>query len=137
MGVVISELEKYPVKGLVLDSADPNADKGEIYKSLAFVSGTICNTLLEKNVPHNLIFSNNGKTIYIIPRQFHHFQDETKMKAAFMEIAGVAICRNQELYEKITATEFEEILKKDVCLEDDKFNKIRDDMLGIFKKTFK
>ena len=45
-----------------------DVDLSEIHTSLAYVAGTITNLLLDKNIPHNILISNQGKNIFIIPR---------------------------------------------------------------------
>jgi hypothetical protein len=130
------ELIDYPVRGLVIRPTDEDADFGEIYTSMSYVAGTITNILLEKDIAHNLIFSDKGRTIYIIPRQHESVQNQKNLKCGFFEIGGLAICRNKEFYDNITAQTFEEALKKEVSLSDQEFESLKKEIIGLFEKNF-
>lgn len=53
---------------------------------MSFVFGLIANELIELCIPHNVLFSENGNTVYIILRDFgddkHHY--------GWLEFSGVA-----------------------------------------------
>lgn len=121
---------------MVVRAQDEKADPAEIYKSIAFATGTICNMMLEQNIPHNLIFSNHGRTVYIIPREFESKQDKSKMNCGFFEIAGLAICKDKDFYDKLTLKEYEAFLSQCVSLNSKKFKAFKEEVVGIFKKTF-
>ena len=42
----------------------------EVTNSLSFVFGIIVNELIELSLPHNILLTNNGSTIYIFVRDF-------------------------------------------------------------------
>jgi len=88
VGVVVEELLD-EVKGFVLTPLDDKAEQSAIFSSLSFVFGLIVNSLLEQNIPHNVILTNGGHTIYILPRKF---QTESN-KAGWVEFAGVFLCK--------------------------------------------
>lgn len=92
--------------------------------------------MLEKEIPHNLIFADLGQTIYIIPRQHESLHQNETMKCAWMEVAGLAICRDEETYNTITTKSFEEILAAQVSLDEKEFNEIKEASLSIFKKNY-
>ncbi len=136
MGVIIEELVTYPVRGFVLKPFEETAELPDIYSSLAFVAGTITNHLLEKEIPHNLFFADQGLTIYIIPRQHENSHNNPHLKCAWGEIAGVAICRDEEYYDKLTRKSFEETLAKEVSLSETEWNIVKEDSIAVFKKNY-
>lgn len=69
VGVIIEEIIGV-VKGFVLTPLDPKADQAEIFNSLSFVFGLFINEILDRNIPHNILIVDSGKTIYILPRKF-------------------------------------------------------------------
>ena len=119
---------------MVIRPFDINVDIGEIYSSLSFVAGAITNILLEKNIPHNLIISDKGKTIYIIPRIYEKEIQNDNLRCAWLECSGVAICRNKNFYESITKKEFEKILSDEVSISETEFKELKDAIFILFSK---
>lgn len=70
VGVTLSELPEYPVGCLVIEPNDNVTDISEITESVGNVAGMILSHLIEKNVPHSMLISNNGCTVYIFLRSF-------------------------------------------------------------------
>lgn len=134
--MIIEELLHYPVRGIVLKPIEENADLGDTFSSLSFVAGTITNYLLEKSIPHNIIFSDVGTTVYIIPRQHEDNYKTKAMKSAWLELSGLIVCRDAETYDKISKEGFEEILREQVSLGEKEFNEVKEDVLKVFKTTF-
>lgn len=126
----------YPVRGFVLKPFDEKAELGDIYSSVSFVAGTITNYLLEKEIPHNLIVSDIGQTVYIIPRQHQDKQEKTAFKCAWLEIAGLALCKSEDAYEKVTKEAYEDVLENQVSLKQADFDAIKDSVLQVFKQTY-
>jgi len=136
VGVIIEELALYPVRGFVLKPFEEKAELADVYSSLSFVAGTITNYLLEKEVPHNLLFADSGLTIYIIPRQHEKVRKNETLQCAWLEIAGLAICRSEEYFNKIDKDSYEEVLTKEVSLSEKDFNALKEGALAVFKKNF-
>ena len=120
----------------MLKPFEEKAELGDIYSSLSFVAGTITNYLLEKSIAHNLIVSDSGTTIYIVPRQHEDNHKETQVKCAWMEIAGLVICREEAAYDTITKDYFEGVLSSQVSLSEEDFAEVKEKIVGIFKKNY-
>ncbi len=56
--------------------------------------------LLESSIPHNIIISNQGQSIYIVPRKYEKVCESKSnfAKPASVEIAGLAIVRSEEVF---------------------------------------
>jgi hypothetical protein len=84
VGVRISKTATQPY--CLRFEATENADEelSEDHKALSFVSGLVINQCLSNKVPHNLIATNEGRTIYFFPR--------SKANSGFgwLEISGIA-----------------------------------------------
>lgn len=136
VGVIIEELVNYPVRGIVLRPIEEKAELGDVYSSLSFVAGTITNYLLENAIPHNIVFADVGMTIYIIPRKHEDEHKWKSMKSAWLELAGLIICRDEEAYNTVSQKSFEDVLRDQVSLPEKEFDKIKEDVLKVFKTTF-
>ena len=117
MGVIFEELIDYPVRGIVLTPADRKADISEIYSSLSFTTGTITNYLLSEVIFHNLIITDGGNSIYIIPRK-HESEviSEDKTMPASLELAGIVVCKSEEFYKNCKENDLDQIIMNEVSL---------------------
>jgi len=136
VGVIFEELSEYPARTFVIRPIDKNADIGDIYSSLSFAVGALTNILLDKNIPHNIFISEKGYCIYITPRIYEKDVHDDNMKCAWLEIAGVAICRNKKFYESITQEVFEKILQTEVSLSDKDFDELKSTIIKFFKTKY-
>lgn len=60
-GVKISEMLNYPVRGLVFEG-------GNTLEDLADVVSDSCICLQENNIPYNVLISDSGKRIFLLPQ---------------------------------------------------------------------
>jgi len=60
-GVKISELLKYPVRGFVFEG-------GEMLEDLSNVVSDACICLQNNNIPFNVLISDCGKQVYLLPQ---------------------------------------------------------------------
>lgn len=60
-GVLISELLKYPVRGLVFEGGNAIVD-------LSNSVSAACICLQENNIPYNVLISDCGKRVFLLPQ---------------------------------------------------------------------
>lgn len=60
-GVVISEILKYPVRGLVFEG-------GYSLEDLSNVVSDSCMCLQDNNIPYNVLISDSGRRIFLLPQ---------------------------------------------------------------------
>ena len=60
-GVIISELLKYPVRGLVFEG-------GNTLQSLSNSVSDACICLQENNIPYNILIADCGQRIFLLPQ---------------------------------------------------------------------
>ncbi len=86
MGIKIEEIDSSMCHAFVLSPIGSNNESSEVANSLSFVFGLIANELIELCTPHNVVFSDNGDTIYIMLREF----GDDKQNYGWLEFSGVA-----------------------------------------------
>ena len=64
------------------ESSDPTA-------SVAHAVGVILNILIDNNIPHNLLISEQGETVYIIPRKFDLLINAANFSTEFNDLCGL------------------------------------------------
>ncbi|PHT27561.1 GDP-L-galactose phosphorylase 1, partial [Capsicum baccatum] len=103
-GVKISEMLNYPVRGLVFEG-------GNTLEDLANVVSDCCICLQENNIPYNVLISDSGKRIFLLPQCYAEKQAlgevspellDTQVNPAVWEISGHMVLKRKEDYEGAT-----------------------------------
>lgn len=105
--------------------------------SMAFVSGIIFSSLNSKEIPHNLVFTDNGMSCYIIPRKLN--DKDLGMNCAWLDICGIPTIYSEELLKDIKDKGLKvisELLSNEISLEKEDFKIISIELLEKFKEKF-
>lgn len=98
---------------------------------LARVAGALAEELAARNIAHNVLVSQQGTHVYVIPR--HPQQGaagEGVLNAALLEVCGLAIVHVQEHYENLTADTYRSLLAQ-VSLSEESFAALREKALQL------
>ncbi len=90
-----------------------------IEDSISHVVDTILAILLEKEIPHNLLVSDEGRTIYVIPRKFH--QSELVFNTCWNDICGLPTLKEEEKFSNFSENDYIEVLQNNVTISRDEF----------------
>ncbi|KAL2944762.1 GDP-L-galactose phosphorylase 1 [Bienertia sinuspersici] len=100
-GVKISELLKYPVRGLVLEG-------GNLLQDLAKMVSDCCIFLQDTNIPYNVLIADSGRRIFVLPQCYAEKQAlgevsseilDTQVNPAVWEISGHIVLKRREDYD--------------------------------------
>lgn len=97
----------------------------------------IVSLLISKEFPYNLVVSDKGQAIYIIPRKFEDRQ--IGVNSTWLDLSGIPTIFSEDLYKKTQkegAKVIEDIFLNEVALEEDKFIEINKEIIEKFKKQF-
>jgi hypothetical protein len=111
------------------ESADPTA-------SVAHAVGVILNILIDNNIPHNLLISEQGETVYVIPRKFDLLINAANFSTEFNDLCGLLKCKDEKTFENINEGQYQKFLKKEVALDTETFNKVKDELISKFTKEY-
>ncbi|XP_028078251.1 GDP-L-galactose phosphorylase 2-like isoform X1 [Camellia sinensis] len=101
-GVKISELLNYPVRGLVFEG-------GNTLEDLSNAVSDSCICLQDNNVPYNVLISESGKRIFLVPQCYAEKQAlgevssellDTQVNPAVWEISGHMVLKRKKDYEE-------------------------------------
>lgn len=147
VGVEFYTTEEWPIKSFVVkplkreedeskeeentfgESRDPTA-------SVAHAVGGILNILIDSNIPHNLLISEQGETVYILPRKFDLLINAANFSTEFNDLCGLVKCKDEKTFENLTDSQYKKFLKKEVSLDTEAFNKIKDELVAKFTKEY-
>ncbi|OMO55504.1 GDP-L-galactose phosphorylase 1-like protein [Corchorus capsularis] len=125
-GVIISKLLDYPVKGFVFEG-------GNSVQDLSDVVASACICLQNTNIPFNVLISDSGKRIFLLPQCYAEKQAlgevrqellETQVNPAVWEIGGHIVLKRHEDYDNATEESAWRLLAE-VSLSEERFKEVK------------
>ncbi|KAI0496141.1 hypothetical protein KFK09_022448 [Dendrobium nobile] len=126
LGVKISKLLNYPVRGLVYEG-------GNCLKDLADVVAQSCICLQENNIPFNVLISDCGGRIFLFPQCYAEKQAlgevsqellETQVNPAVWEISGHMVLKRRKDYDE-ASEEYAWRFLAEVSLSEERFEEVK------------
>lgn len=124
-GVQISELLNYPVRGLVFEGGNAIVD-------LSNTVSDACICLQENNIPYNVLISDCGKRIFLLPQCYAEKQAlgevsaellDTQVNPAVWEISGHMVLKRKKDYEEASEENAWRLLAQ-VSLSEERFQEV-------------
>ncbi|XP_024966382.1 GDP-L-galactose phosphorylase 2-like isoform X1 [Cynara cardunculus var. scolymus] len=124
-GVLISEIFNYPVKGLVFEG-------GNSLEDLSNVVADSCICLQNNNIPYNVLISDSGRCIFVLPQCYAEKQAlgevspevlDTQVNPAVWEISGHMVLKRKEDYEWASEEKAWRLLAE-VSLSEERFHEV-------------
>ena len=103
-GVRLGEVVGWPVQTLLLSPhiEDDNTELEDAQEALSHAAGVVLNHLIEANIPHNILFADEGMTLYIIPRKFDMLVDGVQFFTSFESLCGFVKYKSEAAFESST-----------------------------------
>lgn len=108
-GVRFGELVDWPLSTLLLSpdvSGESEASLEDAQEALAHTAGVVLNYFIDKNIPHNLLISDDGMTIYIIPRKFDLLIENVNFFTSFESLCGFVKCKGEQTFKNFKYDDF-------------------------------
>ncbi|XP_027333735.1 GDP-L-galactose phosphorylase 1 [Abrus precatorius] len=124
-GVKISELLKYPVRGLVFEGGDTLED-------LSNVVSDACICLQNNNIPFNVLIADCGKQVFLLPQCYAEKQAlgevdaellDTQVNPAVWEISGHMVLKRKKDYDEASEANAWRLLAE-VSLSEERFQEV-------------
>lgn len=110
MSVSLEETVNWPVRTLVFRT--PTSSDTDL-AALSNVVGSLVWVLLQRNIPHNLIISEGGRVVFVVPRQPEAALGEAEaFKCAFAEMGGLAVVYDDKVFQTVSEAQFVEVLQQ-------------------------
>ncbi|KAK9133246.1 hypothetical protein Scep_012774 [Stephania cephalantha] len=125
-GVKISELLNYPVRGLVFEG-------GNSVEDLSNIVSDSCICLQDNNVPYNVLISDSGRRIFLLPQCYAEKQAlgevsaellDTQVNPAVWEISGHIVLKRKLDYEEASEGNAWRLLAE-VSLSEARFEEVK------------
>ena len=100
IGVRFGEVQGWPVQALIIspDIGDEEASLEDAQEALAHAAGVVINYLINENIPHNVLFADEGMTVYLIPRKFDLLIEGVQFFTSFETLCGMIKFKTEAAY---------------------------------------
>jgi len=133
---------EYPMKVLVLSPDIDEAKDGEeasledAQEALAHTAGIVLNYLIDMNIPHNILITDEGMTLYIIPRKFDLLIENVNFFTSFESLCGFVKFKTQTAYETCDFEEVKRQLQQSVSVGDSDFDRMKNELVEKFLQEY-
>jgi len=127
-----------PVKAFRIEVTEKTQTEDKLFLQNSISNGInlILSHLIEDELPHNVIITENGCVAYVIPRQFDNMINYLPVNSCWNDVAGLVTFKNEVEFEKVN--EEEEVMKylSAVSFDDEKFGKLANKIHELFDKIY-
>ena len=102
--------------------------------SISHLVNLILSKLIDKEIPHNMVMTNQGRTFYLIPRKFEN--KKHKINTCWNDLAGLITCKEQKTFDEIKEDEIDKFFKDEVSLESNNFQTLTQDIITQIDSVF-
>ena len=102
--------------------------------SISHLVNLILSKLIDKEMPHNMVITNQGRTFYLIPRKFEN--KKHKINTCWNDLAGLITCKEQKTFDEIKEDEIDKFFKDEVSIESTNFQTLTQDIITQIDSVF-
>jgi hypothetical protein len=102
--------------------------------SISHLVNLILTKLIDKEIPHNIVITNQGRTFYLIPRKFEN--KKHKFNTCWNDLAGLITCKEESVYDNISEEEINNFFKDEVCLDENIFNDLNNNIIKLVDSVY-
>lgn len=135
VGIKIGEVVGWPVRSFVISpdlTEDGEQGLEEAQESLTHCVGVVLNHFIDKNIPHNLLITDEGMTMYVIPRKFDLIIENITFFTSFETLCGFVRCKTESSYKNMNASEFTKRVSSQVSLDEKVFGDLKKEIVDKF-----
>ena len=116
------------------NSGEISAMENLFQNSISHLVNLILTKLIDKEIPHNMVMTNQGRTFYLIPRKFEN--KKHKINTCWNDLAGLITCKEQKTFDEIKEDEIDKFFKDEVSLESSNFQTLTQDIITQIDSVF-
>ena len=116
------------------ESNDISAMENLYQNSISHIVNLILTKLTDKEIPHNITLTDQGKTFYVIPRKPE--EKKHKYNSCWNDLSGLITCREQQSYDEIDEEKINKFLKEEISLEKGKFDELNENIISQIDSVF-
>lgn len=100
-GVRFGEVLNFPLRALLIspDIVSDDTSLEDAQEALAHACGVVINHMIDQNIPHNVLITDEGMTVYVIPRKFDMMIENVGFFTSFESVCGFVKFKTQQSYD--------------------------------------
>lgn len=122
-GIRFGEVINYPLRALLISPEIQSEETSleDAQEALAHVCGVVVNMMIEMNTPHNILITDEGMTVYVIPRKFDMVIESVPFYTSFESLCGFVKFKNRAAFDSATETSVQKLMREQVSLDEVEF----------------
>ena len=77
--------------------------------------------MIDMNLPHNILVTDEGMTVYVIPRKFDMVIENVPFYTSFESLCGFVKFKNKQAFDGATEASVEQLMREQVSLDESEF----------------
>lgn len=122
-GIRFGEVTNYPLRALLISPEIQSEETSleDAQEALAHTCGVVINLMIDMNLPHNILVTDEGMTVYVIPRKFDMVIENVPFYTSFESLCGFVKYKNKQAFDGATEASIEQLMREQVSLDESEF----------------
>jgi len=113
-GVRFGEVQNYPIRALLIspDILSEETSLEDAQEALAHACGVAINLMIDLNIPHNILVTDEGMTVFVIPRKFDMLIEKVPFYTSFESLCGFVKFKTAQSYDQASDASVSELISE-------------------------
>ena len=114
----------FPIRALLIspDIVSDDTSLEDAQEALAHACGVAINLMIDVNMPHNILVTDEGMTVYVLPRKFDMVIENVPFFTSFESLCGFVKFKSADAYEQADEAKVLQMLSEKVSLSQSEFD---------------
>ena len=117
-GVRFGEVLNFPIKALLIspDILSEDTSLEDAQEALSHACGVAINMMIDLNIPHNILVTHDGMTVFVIPRKFDMLIEKVPFYTSFESLCGFVKYKTSQSFAQASEDETCQLMSEKVSL---------------------
>lgn len=128
----------FPIRALLIspDIVSDDTSLEDAQEALAHACGVAINLMIDVNMPHNILVTDEGMTVYVVPRKFDMLIENVPFYTSFESLCGFVKYKSADAYEQADESKVMQLLSEKVSLSQAEFDDFQQKLVSKFMKEY-
>ena len=92
--------------------------------------------MIDANIPHNVLITDEGMTVYVIPRKFDMLIENVGFFTSFESLCGFVKLKTKKQFDDADEALITKQMKEQVSMDEKEFGQLKQDLIKKFSKEY-
>ena len=128
----------FPIRALLIspDIVSDDTSLEDAQEALAHACGVAINLMIDVNMPHNILVTDEGMTVYVVPRKFDMVIENVPFYTSFESLCGFVKYKSADAFEQADESRVMQLLSEKVSLSQAEFDDFQQKLVSKFMKEY-